>query len=103
MIYLLVIYTMALSQKKELEFETLYKSLVGSKIVIVESKNPNLIGKSGIVIHESANFFTLLENSRTSRILKRNVVFRAIIKGKPLYIDGRLLLSTLTNRIKKLK
>ena len=49
----------SLSIKEEFKFEALYKTLVGSKIKIIESKNPNQIGKSGIVIHESANFLVL--------------------------------------------
>ncbi len=93
----------SLSVKEEFKFGALYKSLVGSRIEIIESKNPNQIGKSGIVIHESANFLVLHGNGFTSRILKRNIVFKTTIKGKPLYIDGRLLFNTLTNRIKKLK
>ena len=93
----------SLSIKEEFKFEALYKTLVGSKIEIIESKNPNQIGKTGTVIHESANFLVLRGKDFTSRILKRNIVFKTTIEGKLLYIDGRLLLNTLTNRIKKLR
>ena len=92
-----------LSIRNELKYEALYKSLVGSKIEIIESKNPNQIGKKGTVILESANFLVLRGKDFTSRILKRNIVFKTTIKGKTLYIDGRFLLNTLTNRIKKLR
>lgn len=94
---------MKFSTKKELEFETLYKSLVGNTIEITNSKNKNQIGIKGKIIHESANFFVLAQKARNIRILKRSISFKTTVQNKPLYIDGRFLLSTLTNRIKKLK
>jgi RNase P/RNase MRP subunit p29 len=92
-----------LSSKQEVEYEVLYKSLIGKDIEIINSSNKNQIGIKGKIIHETANFYVLSKNASNTRILKRNIEFKAFVKGKPLYIDGRLLFNTLTNRIKKIK
>ena len=89
--------------KKELENEVLYKSLIGKNIEITESKNKNQIGLKGKIVNETASFFIISKNGLNSKILKRNIVFKTIVKEKALYIDGRFLFNTLTNRIKKIK
>ena len=48
-----------LSQKKQLEYEVLYISLVGKTIEITKSKIKSQIGIIGIIVYESANFFHL--------------------------------------------
>jgi len=96
-------YSMKLTSKKQLEFDLLYKSLIGNTIEITESKNKNQIGKKGTIVNETANFLILSDLTSTSKILKKNITFKMAVKGKALYMDGRLLYSTLTQRIKKLK
>lgn len=94
-----------LSEKKKIEYEVLYKSLVGSKIEITNSKIKNQIGLVGIIVHESSNFFhlKLLKEQKIVRIFKNNVFFNITLEGKPLNIDGRLLFFTVLQRIKKIK
>ena len=54
-------------------------------------------------LYETANFLILEQNSSTVQILKSNVTIELSYKEKPLYMDARFILSTLTQRIKKFK
>ena len=94
---------MKLSSKKKIEYDILYKSLIGKEIEITDSKNKNQIGIKGKILQETANFFVIDQKGSIIRIHKENITFKLIHKEKALYIDGRLLLSTLTQRIKKIK
>ena len=94
---------MKLSAKKQIEFNVLYKSLIGKEIEILDSKNKNQIGVKGTLIHESANIISLDIKGSTKRFLKQNIIIKFFLKGKPLKMDARLLIGTITNRIKKLK
>lgn len=94
---------MKLTSKKQLEFDLLYNSLIGNDIEIIDSKNKNQVGMKGTILDETANFLILSNSGSTIKILKQNVSFKLVVKGKALYMDGRLLYSTLTQRIKKLK
>ena len=94
---------MKLTFKKQLEYDLLYKSLIGTDIEITESKNKNQVGMKGTIVDETANFLILSNETSTIKILKANITFSMVVKGKALYMDGRLLYSTLTQRIKKLK
>lgn len=91
------------SQKREIHEYVMYHSLIGHDIDIVTSKNPNQVGLKGKIIYESANFFYLDVKGSIKRILKRNITFRMKYEGKALNIDGSLLVSTIINRIKKMK
>lgn len=92
-----------ISVKKQVEFDVILKSLVGNYVKIVESKIENQVGFCGELVDETANFLILEYEGSTVKILKSNVTIEVEYKGKPLYIDGRFLLSTLTQRIKKYK
>ena len=92
-----------LSSKKQTEYNLLYKSLIGNELEIVDSKNKKQVGIKGKLVYETANFFVIENNSSNIKILKKNVQLKIMQNGKALYIDGRFLFSTLTNRIKKLK
>lgn len=94
-----------LSQKKQIEYEVLYKSLVGKQIKITSSKIKTQIGLNGTIVYETANFFHIKmeKELKIVKIFKNNVFFDIIIDGKALNIDGRLLLLTVLPRIKKIK
>lgn len=94
---------MALSEKKQIEHDLLYKSLIGKEIEIIDSKNKKQIGLKGILVYESANMLILEVKGKIVKILKGNVVLKADYKGKALNMDGRLLLGTLINRLKKMR
>ncbi len=91
------------SPKKQLEYEVIFMSLIGKEIEILEAKNKNLIGIKGVLVKETANLLFLEVGGLTKRILKSQVILKAEVEGKPLKIDGRLLLSTVLSRIKKLR
>ncbi|NQZ84626.1 MAG: ribonuclease P protein subunit [Nanoarchaeales archaeon] len=92
-----------LSTKRQIEVDLTLKSLIGKTFKIIKSTMQNQIGIVGELVHETANFFVLSQNGSTIRILKRNVTIELEYKGQALYMDGRFLYSTLTQRIKKFK
>jgi RNase P/RNase MRP subunit p29 len=92
-----------LSTKRQTEVDLTLKSLVGKTIKIISSKLSNQVGVSGKLLLETANFLIISKQGSTTHILKRNVTIEVEYKGQPLYIDGRFLYSTLTQRIKKFK
>lgn len=92
-----------LSSKKQIEVDLTLKSLIGKNIKIVKSTLENQVGFEGELLLETANFFVLSKNGSTINILKRNVTIEVDYKGQDLYMDGRFLYSTLTQRIKKFK
>lgn len=95
---------MSLGFRKSLEYSVLYKSLVGKYVKVIDSSNKNLIGLEGWLVKESANMFHILGNKGSIRkILKKSVVIEAEVEGKLLNMDGSLLFSTISNRIKKMK
>ena len=54
--------------------------LVGCFITIVESKNPTIVGISGILIRESLNMFYLLSKlDKLYKIAKTNTIFTIVI------------------------
>lgn len=89
--------------KKDIKEYILYRSLVGLDIEILESKIKNQIGIKGKIIHETDNFFHIHQNGRISRVYKPNITFKISIKGKPLKVEGSLLMSSVINRIKKMR
>jgi len=91
------------TSKNSIKNDLLFLPLIGKDIEIIESKNQNQIGFSGKIIFESSNLLYVENNDKTSRILKNNVVLKFDYKGKPLKVDGRLLLSTVLSRIKKFR
>lgn len=94
-----------LSQKKQIEYGVLYKSLIGKEITITFSKIKTQIGLKGTIIYESANFLHVKveKELKTVKIFKNNVFFDITIDGKALNMDARLLFSTVLHRIKKIK
>ncbi|MCA9495486.1 MAG: ribonuclease P protein subunit [Nanoarchaeota archaeon] len=94
---------MKLSAKKQLEFDLTCQSLIGKNIEIIDSKNKNQIAMKGRIIYESAKLLYLEYGGSIKRILKSNVAIKFEHEGKALNMDGRLLFSTIINRIKKIK
>lgn len=92
-----------LSAKEQVKVDLTMKSLIGKKIKIINSKIENQIGVCGELVYETANFLILEQNGVSVQILKSNVTIGLEYKGQPLYMDGRFIISTLTQRIKKYK
>lgn len=92
-----------LSSKRQIEVDLTLKSLIGKNIKIINSTIENQVGIEGELLLETANFLILSNNGSTINILKQNVTIELDYKGQALYMDGRFLYSTLTQRIKKFK
>lgn len=95
---------MGLSFRKRIEYSVLYNSMIGKFVEIVDSTNEGQIGIKGYLVWESSKQFHILTlEGHIKKIFKNTVTLRAEVEGKLLNIDGRLLISTISNRIKKMK
>ncbi len=89
--------------KKELINRVLYKPLVGKDIRIIESKNPFLVGITGVILYETALTFHIETEKGIKKVLKSIIVFETDVDGKALKISGDLFKVTTSSRIKKIK
>ena len=94
---------MKLTSKNKIKFDILYLFLIGKEIEIIDSKISNQLGIKGVLIYETAKMLILDLGGCKKNILKSNIVIKFDYEGKALNMDGRLLLFTITNRIKKIK
>lgn len=92
-----------LTSKKQAFYDYTCLSLVGNSIKILHSKNPTHIGIEGKILLETKYDIILQTKSGDKRIRKGAIDFKICDKQQPLYMDGRLLFSTLQTRIKKVK
>jgi RNase P/RNase MRP subunit p29 len=92
-----------MSYKKKVEYDILYKSLIGQEVEVVESSNKNYIGFKGILVHESANLFHIDVLGEVKKVLKKDVIIRLKYDGRFLRVNGFILQGSLLSRIKKMK
>ncbi len=92
-----------LSSKKELELEILYTSLIGKEIEVIDSNNKNLIRIKGTLVFESANLLHLETTNGLKKILKSQVIIKFEHNEDTFKLDCKLILGSLSNRIKKIK
>lgn len=92
-----------LSEKKQLYYQIICRTLIGTTIEIKQSKNPTHIGLTGTIVEERKNDIILQTSKGEKRIRKDLISFECSYKGKTLYMDGNLLSNTLQTRIKKIK
>ena len=76
--------------------------LIGLEIEIVESKNSALVGLKGKITDETKNTITI-EDSKTRKIMKSQIIMKTRIGNKEYQIDGRILVGRPEDRIKKLR
>lgn len=74
--------------------------LIGIDIEIVDAMNKNQVGTKGRIIDETKNTITIIKDSKKKRIIKDQIEFMTIYKGKKLRIKGRLLTKRSEDRIK---
>lgn len=91
------------SAKKEVEFDVLYRSLVGREVEVLDSRNKNQVGLKGVLVFESANLFFLEVEGGVKKVLKSEVVLKVGYGKGFVRVDGGLFLGSLMNRIKKIK
>ncbi len=90
-------------KKSELLENSLYLSLIGKELEVLDSKNPYLIGLKGLIVNETKNLFVIKTDKGMKKIVKHSIVFKVNIKGKNLKINGELLNLDIVTRIKKIK
>ncbi len=75
--------------------------LIGRKVKIKDSLDPNWNGVSGITIDETKNTFLIEVNGKKKRIAKKTASFEFEYKGKKTIIEGSRLAYRPEDRIKK--
>ena len=69
---------------------TIYNSTwIGSMMNIVESNDPTLIGRSGLVLDETKNTLVMLEKDSTIRIGKAGITFT--LDNSDVVVQGALV------------
>ncbi|MHA1713724.1 MAG: ribonuclease P component 1 family protein [Candidatus Ranarchaeia archaeon] len=84
-------------------FNTLYRSLYGAYVEVVDARNPSLIGLAGYIIHETRQTLVLQTKKKEEKIVeKKSCLFRITFPGAASQvIHGRYLLGRVDERIKK--
>ena len=79
----------------------LFGNLLGKKIKIIDSRDPTLIGREGIITFETRNMFEIeLDDGRRIFIPKKICIFELYYDAKTkIILDGGVLV----NRFRKLK
>ncbi|KXB02806.1 hypothetical protein AKJ45_00455 [candidate division MSBL1 archaeon SCGC-AAA261F19] len=84
------------------ENNLLQHELIGLRAKIVQSTNPSLANKEGVIVDETRNTLVLKENESLKIIPKQDVRLRLNLpEGKKVKVDGRKLIARAENRIKK--
>lgn len=73
------------------------ETLIGKKIIIVESANKSLEGVQGNVVDETKNTITIIDKNKEKKIIKNQVK----IKVDEKIIDGKKITKRIEERIKK--
>ena len=69
---------------------TIYNTTwIGSTMNIVESNDPTLVGRSGLVLDETKNTLVMLENDRSIRIGKSSITFT--LDNSDVVVQGALV------------
>lgn len=74
--------------------------LIGLEIEVTASKNPSLIGKKGTIANETKNTIHIKDGGREITLLKHEIVFRTVLEGKTVEIEGKMLIGRPEDRVK---
>jgi ribonuclease P protein subunit POP4 len=76
--------------------------LIGLRVVVKSSTNPDLVGLSGRVVDESKNILLLETERGPKRIPKEGTSLEFTLpEGQKVWVDGSILASRPENRISK--
>lgn len=90
---------MAITKENLLQHE-----LIGLKIKILDSSDPTLIGKEGVIMDETRNTITLKEEEKLKRIPKKGSKMSVTTpKGEKVKVKGTELQARPEDRVKKLR
>jgi len=77
--------------------------LIGLKVKIKECKDPNWVGKSGLLLNETKNTFLIEVDNQKKTIAKNIAIYEFEIEGKKIIIDGSKITYRPEDRIKKIR
>jgi len=76
---------------------------IGLKVKVRECSDPKWVGKSGHILNETKNTFTI-DIDNKERIIAKNIAkFEFEVNGKRIYLDGSKIMFRPENRIKKVR
>ena len=79
------------------------EELIGLRVKIKECKDPNWIGKSGLIIDETKNTFLIKIDDKQKKIAKNIATFEFDYEGKKLLLNGSKIAYRPEDRIKKVR
>ena len=75
---------------------------IGTEMKVVDSKHLSYLGLSGKIVGETRNSFSILHKGLKKRLIKSMSVFQfTFVDGTVVEIDGKLLVGSPVNRLKK--
>jgi ribonuclease P protein subunit POP4 len=77
--------------------------LIGLKVKIKECKDPNWVGKSGLILNETKNTFLIEVDNQKKTIAKNIAIYEFEIEEKKIIIDGSKITYRPEDRIKKIR
>ena len=76
---------------------------LGRKITVLNSKNRQLLGVTGIVVKETKNMFSIETSDMVKQIPKDSCDFNVNVEGTNYLIKGNLIRYRPENRLKELR
>jgi|Deesub1362B_J571_1020462.scaffolds.fasta_scaffold00004_199 ribonuclease P protein subunit POP4 len=77
-------------------------NIIGRRIEIINSSNPNLIGLNGLVVDETRNIIMLKTAKDSVKAVPKDVcIFRVYLNDKFIDVDGKTLIGRLERRLVK--
>lgn len=75
--------------------------LIGLNIEVIKSKNKVNIGIKGRIIDETKHMLTIKNKAGLKKMIKEQIYFCTKLAGKQVTIEGKKLVGTVEERIKK--
>lgn len=79
------------------------EEFIGLPVKIKECKDPDWIGKSGLIVDETKNTFLIEIENEKKMIAKKTARFEFDYDGKKITLDGSKIAYRPENRIKKIR
>ena len=79
------------------------EEFIGLPVKIKECKDPDWIGKSGLIVDETKNTFLIEIENEKKMIAKKTATFEFDYGGKKITFDGSKIAYRPENRIKKIR
>ena len=81
--------------------ELIKDEFIGLQVKIIKCTDPKWIGKSGLIIDETKNTFTIKVDNQQKLIAKKIATFEFDVEGKRIEIEGSKIAYRPEDRIKK--